>query len=247
MAIVIDGNNTPTAGGIGYGDGTELAFTTAGTSGRPIVSGGAGAPTFRPYTLPAADGSANQILQTDGLGALSFATPNTGALTLISSATASSTALISFTGLTTSYRAYILEFDSVYMSVASEGLLLQFSTDNGSSYISSGYARTLIAQVTGTVTGNYSTTGTVLYVGGINGYSAVSTQTGSGMLTIFAPATSGKFATTYIQASVSNFGLENSAGAQTNTTTSAVNAFKLFAGSGNIAGGNFRLYGLANA
>lgn len=75
MAIVIDGNNTPTAGGVGYGDGTELAFTAAGTSGRPVVSGGSGAPTFRPYTLPAADGSANQILQTDGLGALSFATP----------------------------------------------------------------------------------------------------------------------------------------------------------------------------
>jgi len=74
MAIVIDGNNTPTAGGIGYGDGTELAFTAAGTSGRPIVSGGSGAPTLRPYTLPAADGSANQVLQTDGAGALSFAT-----------------------------------------------------------------------------------------------------------------------------------------------------------------------------
>ena len=78
MAIVIDGNNTPTAGGIGYGDGTELAFTTAGTSGRPVVSGGAGAPTFRPYTLPAADGSANQVLQTDGAGALSFATVGGG-------------------------------------------------------------------------------------------------------------------------------------------------------------------------
>ena len=78
MAIVIDGNNTPTAGGIGYGDGTELAFTAAWTSGRPVVSGGAGAPTFRPYTLPAADGSANQVLQTNGSGALSFTTPSGG-------------------------------------------------------------------------------------------------------------------------------------------------------------------------
>ena len=87
MAIVIDGNNTPTAGGIGYGDGTELAFTAAGTSGRPVVSGGAGAPTFRPYTLPAADGSANQVLQTNGSGALSFATPGGGfsAMTVVTS------------------------------------------------------------------------------------------------------------------------------------------------------------------
>jgi hypothetical protein len=78
MAIVIDGNNTPTAGGVGYGDGTELAFTSAGTSGQPIVSGGASAPAFRPYTLPAADGSASQVLQTDGSGALSFATVSAG-------------------------------------------------------------------------------------------------------------------------------------------------------------------------
>ena len=78
MAVVITGNNTPTAGGVVYGDGTTYATTTAGTSGRPIVSGGAGAPTFRPYTLPAADGSANQVLQTDGAGALSFATVGGG-------------------------------------------------------------------------------------------------------------------------------------------------------------------------
>jgi hypothetical protein len=78
MPVVITGNNTPTAGGITYGDGTTYAVTAAGTSGRPIVSGGAGAPTFRPYTLPAADGSANQVLQTDGAGALSFATVGGG-------------------------------------------------------------------------------------------------------------------------------------------------------------------------
>lgn len=78
MAVIITGNNTPTAGGITYGDGSTYAVTAAGTSGRPIVSGGAGAPAFRPYTLPAADGSASQVLQTDGAGALSFATAGSG-------------------------------------------------------------------------------------------------------------------------------------------------------------------------
>jgi hypothetical protein len=78
MPVVITGNNTPTAGGITYGDGTTYAVTAAGTSGRPVVSGGAGAPTFRPYTLPAADGSASQVLQTNGSGALSFATVGGG-------------------------------------------------------------------------------------------------------------------------------------------------------------------------
>lgn len=46
MAVIINGNNTPTAGGIGYGNATELAFTSAGTSGQFVISGGAGAPTF---------------------------------------------------------------------------------------------------------------------------------------------------------------------------------------------------------
>ena len=46
MAVIINGSNTPTAGGIGYGNATELAFTGAGTSGQFVISGGAGAPTF---------------------------------------------------------------------------------------------------------------------------------------------------------------------------------------------------------
>ena len=47
MAITIDGNNTPTLGGIGYGDGTELAFTSAGTSGQVLTSNGSAAPSRR--------------------------------------------------------------------------------------------------------------------------------------------------------------------------------------------------------
>jgi hypothetical protein len=46
MAVIINGSNTPTAGGIGYGNATELAFTSAGSSGQFVISGGAGAPTF---------------------------------------------------------------------------------------------------------------------------------------------------------------------------------------------------------
>lgn len=46
MAVIINGNNTPTAGGVAYGNATELAFTSAGSSGQFVVSGGAGEPTF---------------------------------------------------------------------------------------------------------------------------------------------------------------------------------------------------------
>jgi len=46
MAVTIVGNNTPTAGGVVYGDGTNYASTAAGTSGQVLQSNGAGAPTW---------------------------------------------------------------------------------------------------------------------------------------------------------------------------------------------------------
>jgi hypothetical protein len=112
MPVVIDGSNTPTAGGVGYGDGTELAFTSAGTSGQPIVSGGSGAPTFRPYTLPAADGSANQLLQTNGAGTLSFATVSAGFTLGTPVATTSGTS-IDFTGIPSGVKQIVINFIQV--------------------------------------------------------------------------------------------------------------------------------------
>ncbi len=46
MTIIINGNNTPTAGSVGYGNGTELAFTSAGTAGNVLVSNGTSAPSW---------------------------------------------------------------------------------------------------------------------------------------------------------------------------------------------------------
>lgn len=58
MTITINGNNAATAGGIGYGDGSNLVFTTAGTSGQILTSSGAGAPTWT-GVLPVANGGTN--------------------------------------------------------------------------------------------------------------------------------------------------------------------------------------------
>lgn len=64
------------AGKIPYQSAADTtSFTAVGTSGQPLVSGGTGSPTFRPYTLPSSDGTNGQVLQTNGSGALSFATP----------------------------------------------------------------------------------------------------------------------------------------------------------------------------
>jgi len=53
-----------------YHDGTDIR-----SSGMVATASGAGAVAAQPaYTLPPADGSANQYLKTDGAGAMSFAT-----------------------------------------------------------------------------------------------------------------------------------------------------------------------------
>jgi hypothetical protein len=73
MAVIINGNNTPTAGGIGYGNSTELAFSSAGTSGQFVISGGSGAPTFT--STPALGTPASGTLSSctvDGTDAVGF-------------------------------------------------------------------------------------------------------------------------------------------------------------------------------
>lgn len=46
MPVTIVGNNTPTAGGVVYGDGTNYVSTAAGTSGQVLTSNGSSAPTW---------------------------------------------------------------------------------------------------------------------------------------------------------------------------------------------------------
>ena len=46
MPVTITGSNTPTAGGVVYGDGTTYVTTSAGTSGQILVSAGSSAPAW---------------------------------------------------------------------------------------------------------------------------------------------------------------------------------------------------------
>jgi hypothetical protein len=77
MPVTINGSNTPTAGGVTYGDGTAYvntaagaaggvlysagssapAFSAAGTSGQFLTSAGASAPTWSTVTIPSPTGS----------------------------------------------------------------------------------------------------------------------------------------------------------------------------------------------
>jgi len=64
MAVVITGNNTPTAGGVTYGDGTTYANTAAGTAGQVLTSAGSSAPV---WAAPAGFTFGTVVTPTSGL------------------------------------------------------------------------------------------------------------------------------------------------------------------------------------
>jgi hypothetical protein len=171
-------------------------------------------------------------------------------MVLVASATASSSSTIVFTNLSSSYRAYMLEYDSVYPSADFENLLMTVSTDNGSTYLTTNYQRALtrVLSTSNTVSGNSSTGDSVFYIGSLDGYSNTSTNTGNGIVYLFAPNTAQRLILTqHTMTRNANVVGEFVSGGMLQTTTTAVNAFKLRFGSGTVAGGNFRLYALVNA
>jgi len=86
MAVIINGNNTPTAGGVGYGNATELAFTAAGTAGQVLTSAGASAPTWATPTSGGTVTSASVVSANGFAGTVATAT-TTPAITLTTSIT----------------------------------------------------------------------------------------------------------------------------------------------------------------
>jgi hypothetical protein len=100
MAVIINGNNTPTAGAVAVGDGTTLAFTAAGTSGQILKSNGASAPTWinnnagtvTSASVVSANGFAGTVATDTTTPAITITTSITGVLkgngTALSAATA---------------------------------------------------------------------------------------------------------------------------------------------------------------
>ena len=192
------------------------------------------------WTLPSADGSANNALVTDGSGTLSFS--SVGVFTRIASSTASSSASIAFTDLTTAYSTLLVIFTNVVPATNAVNFDMTFSTDNGSTYLSSAYFwRGYQVQTSGEGSSGSGgsteirlthTTGTLLNTAG-RGY--------SGHLYLYGSNTAAPLYATgmavYGSAPVF-FG-----GGITGTT--AVNAIKFAMSSGNISTGTITLYGLS--
>ena len=165
MAVVITGNNTPTAGGVTYGDGTTYANTAAGSAGQALLSNGASAPTWGtpaastattatnlaggvagaiPYQSGAgatgfsAAGTAGQVLQSNGVSAPTWVTPSAGALTLLSTVTASNSATMDIeTTFSSTYDKYLISVTGLVCQT--DGQQLQMLLKIGGTYLTSGY------------------------------------------------------------------------------------------------------------
>lgn len=108
------------------------------------------------------------------------------ACVLISTQTASASSTLAFTGLGSTYTAYVVEFSGVYMSTSGTGLGIRMSTNGGSGYDgSSAYRNNYI--YTSTDSGTQTTSGgsqDYLYIFGNDSVSDTAAESVSGRFTI---------------------------------------------------------------
>jgi hypothetical protein len=239
MAVTIVGNNTPTAGGVVYGDGTNYASTSAGSAGGVLYSAGTSAPAFT------AAGTSGQVLTSAGSGAPTWAAPAAGGSWIyLTSVTASASSSVSIeSNIDSTYDAYVIVAENVYITTAA-ALNMQwkiagaFVTSANYDYsilrVTPGSASSAITQSTSD-TNSPILTGTNPTGGGwpssFNLYFFYPNET-SNAFTIFWNGAAG---------GVGNFGYMRI------STTGAKTGVKFIPASGTITTGTFRLYGIKNS
>lgn len=226
MPVVITGNNTPTAGGVTYGDGSTYATTTAGSSG--------------------------QVLRSNGASAPSWVTPSAGSLTLLSTVTASNSATMDIEStFSSTYDKYLISVTGLVCQT--DGQQLQMLLKIGGTYLTTAtyvYFENRTQSSTGTFAGtNESIAGPANFVsvhsilGNVGGENAtfdlyISNPSSTTLQKLFY----------FLGAGHTNAGeVRYIQGIGCNTGTDALTGVRLKMASGNITSGVARLYGIANS
>ena len=247
-------NSLDVSGGVAIGS-SYAGVDTAPANGM-IVQGDVGIGT----TSPANPLSVNGIIQSltggfkfpDGTTQTTAASGGgSGGMVLLATVNASAASSVVFdsTYITTTYNKYVIEFDGVYTSDAGV-LYLTFSTNNGSSYLSSNYGWGVWSMGSGPYSNNANSQSQIDLSGntGFGSTSSTSTKVSSGTLKFSSLAQAvqanviweifyGGAASLYNNAGIGGYGI--------NTTTTAINAIKFTDHSGGTITGNFHLYGLS--
>lgn len=180
-----------------------------------------------------------------------FPTGTTDDIDLIQTQTASSSTEIAFTGLSTDYFAYLVDVSYILPATNTAQLYMQYSSDNGSSYLSSNYDYAI----------DYMNA-VGLYIGALPTISATSQSQiylmGFGFTTyesclrilIVNPANSATNTSMTYESFMKagggfggREGYQYTGGAFHNSTV-AINAFRLYYSTGNISSGKITLYGM---
>lgn len=199
------------------------------------------------FTLPTSDGTADQVLKTDGAGNIGFATPGGGGgLVPISKTTAANDAAIDI-ALTGGYSAYELRIKGLLPVTDGTTLYLRTSTDGGSSFDSGAgnYGYNYVKASTTSVVSAGANSATEIQmanqVGNVTGEEVcmvirieVSDGTNQTQIT-----TRGQYDTQF-----NNQTTLWGSGQRSDTT--AVDAIRILMSSGNISVGEFHLYGIAD-
>jgi hypothetical protein len=247
MAVVITGNNTPTAGGVTYGDGTTYANTAAGSAGGVLYSAGASAPAF------SAAGSSGQVLTSAGASAPTWTTPSAGALVYLSTVTASNSATVDIeTTFSSTYDAYLLVVSN--MVVANDNATLVGRFKLGGAYVTSStyYGKLMnLVSTTGTFNADNTNGLTAFYIG--TNLGADTSDIAGFNINIYNPSSTTKqkrVVFSGVASASSGVGASQTTtffGSGSNSGTGAMTGLRLFMNSGNITSGTFRLYGIANS
>lgn len=167
-------------------------------------------------------------------------------LVLIDTKTASNSATISFTtGISTNFSVYFIKIRNMVVASDTANILMLFSTNGGSSYLSSNYDW------------GYVNGGSNPFTSGVNGAADSKSQIGNflsntssnacnGDIKFFNLADSTNIKTYFFYSNSINSGNNDFyfVGGGRNSGTTAINAIRFQASTGNITSGTFYLYGV---
>ena len=251
MGVTINGDGALTASGAAATQGRVILAeqTGNGTNTVTIQAASSMAADFT-LTLPTADGTNGQFLQTNGSGQLAFATPAAGAMVLLANLTPTATANIDALNVfTATYDNYLILLQGIQTADATGNPTVRMryavsgAADETTQYTVGGYGAVLAGQ-------NFSNTSINIFLG-----TGTLDATGPGLnaaITIQnTNATNSSFKTAFItmfcnpnSATTFNFG----SGAAGYNGTSALSGVRFFLSTGaNFAArGNVRIYGILN-
>lgn len=235
----------------GTGNVEDLTATQATALLNAVVGDSGSGGTKGLVPAPAAgDAAASKFLKADG----TWATPTSGALVFLSEQVASSVATLNFTsGFSATYDEYVITFEKVIPATDDVSFYLRVSTDGGSSYQTTSYLSSGVRWNTGGTGAEGRTDGISLSNSGGGAGSLQSNVTSegglSGTVRFWPNGSAGRKAfigeSGGISASNGYFGFTVRGTWDGGNT--AINGISFRFSSGNIASGNFRLYGVAKS